>query len=246
MNTSRNPWYQRTHPLRFRKSRPVLTKPSHQRKDAKANTELDCRPPDSVGGQALTVRNSTRQQENETMNGLTRWNQLRQLEALKHGLGSASTRSPGRALRRAGSTMAGRRRGPAGGHQRRRQGIPDQGPIAGSEERGREGDGGRGHADHHGRTEIRELVRRARSIIAWKYFDGSFVRNCLLPDDASPGKVDEKFKDGVLSVHFGQNREGQSPRKSKSRLPAFNYSQSFSSRWNPSKRGRLLTWDDLP
>jgi hypothetical protein len=29
------------------------------------------------------------------MNGLTRWNQLKELEALRHGLGSLFSRSPG-------------------------------------------------------------------------------------------------------------------------------------------------------
>ena len=33
---------------------------------------------------------------------------------------------------------------------------------------------------------------------------GSFVRSFSLPDDASPGKVTAEFKDGVLSVHLAK------------------------------------------
>src|SRR5208282_2279213 len=75
--------------------------------------------------------------------------------------GSPATRSgqpfwprPGPPARGPGGTDHGARMGAVGGHQRRRQGIPDQGGVAGSEERRRKSHGGGGHADYHGRTQV--------------------------------------------------------------------------------------------
>jgi HSP20 family protein len=38
---------------------------------------------------------------------------------------------------------------------------------------------------------------------------GSFVRNFSLPDDASPAQVSAEFKDGVLSVHLAKTERAR-------------------------------------
>ena len=38
---------------------------------------------------------------------------------------------------------------------------------------------------------------------------GSFVRTFSLPDDASPGKVNAEFKDGVLKVHLAKDEKAR-------------------------------------
>jgi len=55
-------------------------------------TNHDRRRP-TVGGQAQRPQ-TTPPTRNEIMNALTHWNQLKELEALRHGLGSLFSRSP--------------------------------------------------------------------------------------------------------------------------------------------------------
>jgi HSP20 family protein len=135
------------------------------------------------------------------MNALTRWNQLRQLEALQHGLGSLFSRSPVQ--------------WPEG--QEEPLAVAEWAPLVDISE-----------DDHEYliKAELPEVKKEdvkvtaeegTLTIMGERKFEkeekgkkyhrverayGSFVRNFSLPDDASPAKVSAEFKDGVLTVHL--------------------------------------------
>jgi HSP20 family protein len=137
------------------------------------------------------------------MNTLTRWNQLRQLEALQHGLGSLFSRSPAQ--------------WPEG--QEEQIAVPEWAPLVDISEDDKE---------YLIKAELPEVKKEDVKVTAEegtltitgerkfekeekgkKYHRversyGSFVRSFSLPDDASPGKVTAEFKDGVLSVHLAK------------------------------------------
>ena len=142
------------------------------------------------------------------MNTLTRWNQLRQLEALQHGLGSLFSRSPAQ--------------WPEG--QEEQIAVPEWAPLVDISEDDKE---------YLIKAELPEVKKEDVKVTAEegtltitgerkfekeekgkKYHRversyGSFVRNFSFPDDASPAKVSAEFKDGVLTRPSGQDPEGQ-------------------------------------
>jgi len=135
------------------------------------------------------------------MNTLTRWNQLRQLEALQHGMGSRFNRSPAQ--------------WPEG--QEEPLAVAEWAPLVDISE-----------DDHEYRikVELPEVKKEdvkvtaeegTLTIMGERKFEqeekgrkyhrverayGSFGRSFSLPDDASPAKVSAEFKDGVLTVHL--------------------------------------------
>ena len=142
------------------------------------------------------------------MNTLTRWNQLRQLEALQHGLGSLFSRSPAQ--------------WPEG--QEEQIAVPEWAPLVDISEDDKE---------YLIKAELPEVKREDVKVTAEegtltitgerkfekeekgkKYHRversyGSFVRNFSFPDDASPAKVSAEFKDGVLSVHLAKTEKAK-------------------------------------
>jgi HSP20 family protein len=142
------------------------------------------------------------------MNTLTRWNQLRQLEALQQGLGSLFSRSPAQ--------------WPEG--QEEQIAVPEWAPLVDISEDDKE---------YLIKAELPEVKREDVKVTAEqgtltitgerkfekeeegkKYHRversyGSFVRNFSLPDDASPAKVSAEFKDGVLSVHLAKTQKAK-------------------------------------
>ena len=145
---------------------------------------------------------------NEIMNALTRWNQLRQLEALQHGLGSLFSRSPAQ--------------WPEG--QEEQIAVPEWAPLVDISEDDKE---------YLIKAELPEVKKEDVKVTAEagtltitgerkfekeekgkKYHRversyGSFVRNFSLPDDASPAKVSVEFKDGVLAVHLAKTQKAK-------------------------------------
>jgi HSP20 family protein len=143
------------------------------------------------------------------MNALTRWNQLRQLEALQHGLGSLFSRSPAQ--------------WPEG--QEEQIAVPEWAPLVDISEDDKE---------YLIKAELPEVKREDVKVTAEegtltitgerkfekeekgrKYHRversyGSFVRNFSLPDDASPAKVSAEFKDGGPSVHLTKTQKANS------------------------------------
>ena len=135
------------------------------------------------------------------MNALTRWNQLRQLEALQHSLGSLFSRSPSQ--------------WPEG--QEEPLAVAEWAPLVDISEDDQE---------YLIKAELPEVKKEdvkvtaeegTLTIMGERKFEkeekgrkyhrverayGSFGRSFSLPDDVSPAKVSAEFKDGVLTVHL--------------------------------------------
>ena len=142
------------------------------------------------------------------MNALTRWNQLRQLEALQHGLGSLFNRSPAQWPEGQEEPMA----------------VAEWAPLVDISEDDKE---------YRIKAELSEVKKEdvkvtaeegTLTIMGERKFEkeekgkkyhrversyGSFVRNFSLPDDASPAKVSAEFKDGVLTVHMVKDEKAK-------------------------------------
>jgi len=142
------------------------------------------------------------------MNALTRWNQLRQLEALQHGLGSLFSRSPAQWTEGQEEPMA----------------VAEWAPLVDISEDEKE---------YLIKAELPEVKKEDVKVTAEegtltiagerkfekeqkgkKYHRversyGSFVRNFSLPDDSSPANVRAEFKDGVLTVHLAKTEKAK-------------------------------------
>ena len=142
------------------------------------------------------------------MNTLTRWNQLKQLEALQHGLGSLFSRSP--------------TQWPEG--QEEPMAVAEWSPLVDISEDDKE---------YRIKVELPEIKKEDVKVTAEegtltitgerkfekeekgrKYHRverayGSFGRSFSLPDDASPAKVSAEFKDGVLTVHLVKDEKAK-------------------------------------
>ena len=135
------------------------------------------------------------------MNAYTRWNQLKEMEALRHGLGSLFSRSPAQ--------------WPEG--QEEPLAVAEWTPLVDISEDDKE---------YLIKAELPEVKKEdvkvtaeegTLTIMGERKFEkeekgkkyhrverayGSFGRSFSLPDDASPAKVNAEFKDGVLTVHL--------------------------------------------
>lgn len=140
------------------------------------------------------------------MNALTHWNQLKELEALRHGLGSLFGRSAVRLAEGQEEQIA----------------VPEWAPLVDISEDDQE---------YLIKAELPEVKKEnvrvtaeegTLTIMGERKFEkeekgkkyhrverayGSFGRTFSLPDDASPGKVSAEFKDGVLTVHLAKNEK---------------------------------------
>ena len=137
------------------------------------------------------------------MNVLTRWNQLKELEALQHGLGSLFNRSPAPWPEGREETMT----------------VAEWTPLVDISEDDNE---------YLIKAELPEVKKEdvqvtaqegTLTIMGERKFEkaeknkkyhrverayGCFGRSFSFPDDASPGKVSAEFKDGVLTVHLAK------------------------------------------
>jgi HSP20 family protein len=142
------------------------------------------------------------------MNAFTQWHQLKELEALRHGLGSLLGRSPAHA--------------PAG--QEEPLAVAEWVPLVDISEDDQE---------YLIKAELPEVKKEdvkvtaeagTLTIMGERRFEkeqkgrryhrverayGSFGRSFSLPDDASPAKVIAEFKDGVLSVHLVKDEKAK-------------------------------------
>ena len=142
------------------------------------------------------------------MSTLTRWNQLRQLEALQHGLGSLFNRSPAQWPEGQEEPMA----------------VAEWAPLVDISEDDKE---------YRIKVELPEVTKAdvkvtaeegTLTIMGERKFEkeekgrkyhrverayGSFGRSFSLPDDASPAKVSAEFKDGVLTVHLVKDEKAK-------------------------------------
>ena len=142
------------------------------------------------------------------MNNLTRWNQLRELEALQHGLGSLFSRSPVHSLEGQEEPMRVAEWAPlvdiseSDKEYMIKAELPDvkKDDVKLSMEEGTLTITGERKFEKEEKGKKYHRVERSY---------GSFVRNFSLPDDASPGKVSAEFKDGVLTVHLAKTQKAK-------------------------------------
>jgi HSP20 family protein len=142
------------------------------------------------------------------MNTLTSWNQLKELEALRHGLGSLFSRSPVHA--------------PEG--QEEQIAVPEWAPLVDISEDDKE---------YRIKAELPDVKREdvkvtaeagTLTIMGERKFEkeekgrryhrverayGSFGRSFSLPNDVNPAKVTAEFKDGVLTVHLMKDEKAK-------------------------------------
>ena len=142
------------------------------------------------------------------MSALAQWNQYRELEALRHGLGSLFGRAPVRL--------------PEG--QEEQITVPEWAPLVDISEDDKE---------YLIKAELPEVKKEdvkvtaeegTLTIMGERKFEneekgrkyhrverayGSFGRSFSLPDDASPAKVSAEFKDGVLTVHLAKTQKAK-------------------------------------
>ena len=142
------------------------------------------------------------------MNTLTPWNQLREMEALRHGLGSLWGRSPAQRPDGQEEPMA----------------VAEWAPLVDISEDDKE---------YLIKAELPEVKKEdvkvtaeegTLTIMGERKFEkeeknkkyhrverayGSFGRSFSLPDDASPAKVSAEFKDGVLTVHLAKDEKAK-------------------------------------
>ena len=140
------------------------------------------------------------------MNALTRWNQLKELEALRHGLGSLLNRSPAQWPEGQEEPMAVAEWSPLVdiSEDDKEYLIKAELPEVKKEdvkvtaENGTLTIMGERKYEKEGKNKKYHRVERAY---------GSFGRSFSFPDDASPGKVSAEFKDGVLTVHLTKDEK---------------------------------------
>jgi HSP20 family protein len=142
------------------------------------------------------------------MNTLTRWNQLREMEALQHGLNSLVNRRPA----------------PWPEGQEEPMAVAEWVPLVDISEDDKE---------YLIKAELPEVRKEdvkvtaeesTLTIMGERKFEkeekgrkyhrverafGSFGRSFSFPDDASPGKVSAEFKDGVLTVHLAKDAKAK-------------------------------------
>ena len=142
------------------------------------------------------------------MNTLTRWNQLKELEVLRHGLANMLSHSPIRLTEGQEEQMV----------------MPEWSPLVDISEDDKE---------YRIKAELPEVKKEdvkvtaeegTLTIMGERKFEkeetgkkyhrverayGSFGRSFSLPDDASPAKVSAEFKDGVLTVHLVKDEKAK-------------------------------------
>jgi HSP20 family protein len=142
------------------------------------------------------------------MNALTRWNQLRQLEALQHGLGSLFSRSPAQWTEGQEEPMAVAEWAPLVdiSEDEKEYLIKAELPEVKKEDVKVTAEEGTltiaGERKFEKEQKGKKFHRVERSY-------GSFVRNFSLPDDSSPANVRAEFKDGVLTVHLAKTEKAK-------------------------------------
>src|SRR5271157_3538020 len=142
------------------------------------------------------------------MNASTRWNQLRELEALRHGLGSLFSRSQGHLSEGQEEQIA----------------VPEWAPLVDISEDDKE---------YLIKAELPDVKKEdvkvtaeegTLTIMGERKFEkeekgkkyhrverayGSFVRSFSLPADVNPMKVSAEFKDGMLTVHLVKDEKAK-------------------------------------
>ena len=135
------------------------------------------------------------------MNALTRWNQLKELEALRHGLGSLFSRAPTQWSEGQEEPMAVAEWAPLVdiSEDDKEYLIKAELPEVKKEDVKVTAEEGTLTISGERKFEKEEKGKRYHRV---ERTYGSFGRSFSLPADASPTKVLAEFKDGILTVHL--------------------------------------------
>ena len=142
------------------------------------------------------------------MNTLLRWNQLKEMEALRHGLGSLLGRSPAQRPEGHEELMAVAEWAPLVdiSEDDKEYLIKAELPEVNKEDVKVTAEDGRLTILGERKFEKEEKNRKYHRV---ERAYGSFGRSFSLPDDASPAKVSAEFKDGVLTVHLAKDEKAK-------------------------------------
>ena len=142
------------------------------------------------------------------MNVLTNWNQLRQLEALRNGLGSLFTPSPVQGQASQEEPLAVAEWAPLVDISEDDQQYLITAELPEVKREDVKVTAEEGTLTIMGERKF-EREEKGRKYHRVERSYGSFVRNFSIPDDASPAKVTAEFKDGVLTVHLGKTAKAK-------------------------------------
>ena len=137
------------------------------------------------------------------MNALARWNQLKELEALRHGLGSLLNRSPAQWPEGQEEPLAVAEWSPLVdiSEDEKEYLIKAELPEVKKEDVKVTVENGVLTITGERKFEKEEKDKRYHRI---ERSYGSFLRSFSVPDDADDTKVNAEFKDGVLTVHLAK------------------------------------------
>ena len=142
------------------------------------------------------------------MNTLTRWNQLRQLEALQHGLGSLFSRSTAQWPEGQEEPMAVAEWAPLVDISEDDQEYLIKAELPEVKKENVKVTAEEGTLTITGERKFEKEEKNKKYHRVERAY-GSFVRNFSLPDDASPARVSAEFKDGVLTVHLTKDEKAK-------------------------------------
>src|SRR5437867_12863763 len=142
------------------------------------------------------------------MNALTRWNQLKQLEALQHGLGSLFSRSPAQWPEGQEEPLAVAEWAPLVDitEDDKEYLIKAELPEVKKEDVKVAVENGVLTISGERKSEKEEKNKKYHRI---ERAYGSFERSFIVPDDADSDKVNAEFKDGVLKVHLPKSERAK-------------------------------------
>jgi HSP20 family protein len=142
------------------------------------------------------------------MNTLTRWNQLREMEALRHGLGSLFARSPAQRPDGQEELMAVAEWAPVVDISEDDQEYLIKAELPEVKKEDVKVTAEEGTLTIMGERKFEKEVKNKKYHRVERAY-GSFGRSFSLPDDASPGKVSAEFKDGVLTVRLAKDEKAK-------------------------------------
>jgi HSP20 family protein len=142
------------------------------------------------------------------MNALTRWNQLKELEALRHGLGSLFGRAPVHLPEGQEEPLAVAEWAPLVDISEDDQEYLIKAELPEVKKEDVKVTAEEGTLTIMGERKFEQEVKGKKYHRVERAY-GSFGRSFSLPDDASPANVSAEFKDGVLSVHLAKTEKAK-------------------------------------
>jgi HSP20 family protein len=140
------------------------------------------------------------------MDELARWNQLKEIQAIQHGLASLRSCSPPRWPEGQEEPLAVAEWAPLVDISEDDKEYLIKAELPGVDKEHVKVTAEEGAVTITGERKF-EKEEKGRKYHRVERSYGSFVRNFSLPDDASPEKVSAEFKDGVLTVHLAKTEK---------------------------------------